>query len=373
MVSTLVTLVAGAGLALVILWDAFESVLVPRRIGRRIRLTRYFYLGAWFVCRAMARRIRNASRRESLLGFFPPLSQIMLLGLWASGLIVAFALLQAGARGVAGLEPMTIPTQLYLSGETFFTLGFGDITPATAFGRSLSVIEAGVGFGFLGVVIGYLPTMYAAFSQREIEISLLDARAGSPPTAVEFLRRARVHGDGTVSDALRHWEIWSAQLLENNISYPQLVYYRSQHTNQSWMATLTVILDASALLIVTDHPSKRQAELTFAMARHAMVDITQIFIHRYVPSTVDRLPAREFARLCERASNPAELSSHAVEEHLAELRRLYEPYAQALAAHLLYDLPPWIHAAPRRDNWRGGPWDKQLAATAEEIHVEDHF
>jgi hypothetical protein len=373
-VSTLLLTLAGLALGLVILWDAFETVLVPRRIGRRVRLTRYFYLAIWFLWRETARRIRRASRREAWLGFFAPLSQIMLLVLWATGLIVAFALLQGAAIGWGHRPPMGIPTQLYLSGETFFTLGFGDITPTTTFGRWLSVFEAGVGFAFLGVVIGYLPTMYSAFSQREIEISLLDARAGSPPTAAEFLRR-NAGSDGVVIDGLRRWEAWAAQLLETHISYPQLAYYRSQHTNQSWLAALTSILDSSALLIASRHPALGQAELTFAMARHAIVDITQLFIHRYMPPPVDRLPSDELARLRElvEGSGAEALGEPEVEEELGKLRLLYEPYAQALAAFLLYDLPPWIHPESRRDNWRGGPWDKRLAAAATVADTDEHF
>jgi len=89
-----------------------------------------------------------------------------------------------------------------MSGETFFTLGFGDFTPTTTLGRFLAVVEAGLGFGFLGTVVGYLPTMYSAFAQREIEISMMDARAGSPPTAVEFLRRTNPSGDCQLCDSM---------------------------------------------------------------------------------------------------------------------------------------------------------------------------
>src|SRR5262249_18382453 len=138
---------------------------------------------------------------------------------------------------------------VYMSGETFFTLGFGDITPSTPLGRVLAVLESGLGFGFLGTVVGYLPTMYAAFAQRETEISLMDARAGSPPTASELLRRAAQGGDAWCTEVLRTWERWCAQLLEAHISYPQLAYYRSQHSNQSWLGALTTILDSTALLL----------------------------------------------------------------------------------------------------------------------------
>jgi hypothetical protein len=176
---------------------------------------------------------------------------------------------------------------------------------------------------------------------------------------------------------MREWERWAAQLLETHISYPQLAYYRSQHGNQSWLGALTAILDSSALVMAaTEGPAFRQAKLTFAMARHALVDITQIFVRSAPAVIADRLPAAALAELRRRlASGPV---AHGLDdsfgERLETIRLLYEPYAQALAAFLLIELPPWFHAEPRRDNWRRGPWDKQLAAKADAGRLdEDHF
>jgi hypothetical protein len=370
MLAPLLELLAGAALASLTLWDAFETILVPRRIGRRVRFTRYFYRFTWRLWRALARGVARPSRRETLLGVYAPLSLILLLACWASGLVLAFAVMQRAALGLAGLPPDAMGRLLYLSGETFFTLGFGDITPGTNLGKALAVAEAGMGFAFLGTVIGYLPTLYATFSEREIAISMLDARAGSPPTAGEFIARSRAGGDAVKDAALRDWERWSAQLLETHISYPLLAYYRSQHVNQSWLATLTMILDACALVLVGSDPTlKPQARLTFAMARHALVDLMQQFVSRRPPPSRDRLPAAELTRLVEHLGLPG--STHAYEQHLADLRQLYEPYAQALADHLLYELPSWVPAVHHTDNWRRAPWDLPHAHAAEVD--DDHF
>jgi len=373
--ATLLAGVAGVVLVLLILWDAFETVLVPRRIGRRVRLTRYFYIVLWRIWRAIAVRLRG-SRREMLLGFFPPLSLILLLLCWASGLIFAFALIEIATGQAAGLPARSFGTLLYASGQTFFTLGFGDFTPSTPWGRFLAVLEAGLGFGFLGTVVGYLPTMYAAFSQREIEISLLDARAGSPPTAAEFLRRASKLEDGRLGEILGDWERWAAQLLETHISYPQLAYNRSQHGNQSWLAALTVILDSTAVLLARPGaPGAGQARLTFAMARHALVDITQVFVREFTS-----VPGERFSPECLSVlaapfgviTSPEE--AREFEHHLAELRLLYEPYARALAAFLLFPLPPWEYTTPRPDNWQRAPWDKLLAERQGAAPAtDDHF
>ena len=178
-------IVFGVIIICVVLLDAFETVVLPRRVTRHFKLTAWFYRRTWIPWRKIARSIRTSSRQQSFLGYFGPLSLIMLLAFWAAGLIFSFALLQYGIGGheQLGNEPITFARILYHSGETFFTLGYGDIVPTSAGARALSVFEAGMGFGFLGVVIGYLPVVYGSFSRREIQISMLDARAGSPPTA----------------------------------------------------------------------------------------------------------------------------------------------------------------------------------------------
>jgi hypothetical protein len=369
---------AGLALVLIIVWDAFETILVPRRIGRRVRLTRYFYILAWRVWRALALRVRKTARREGLLGFFGPLSLILLLFCWAFGLITAFALLEFACSGAAGFGARSFGTLLYMSGETFFTLGFGDILPTTTVGRMLGARRSGTRVRLPGTVIGYLPTMYSAFSQREIEISLMDARAGSPPTAAEFLRRTAVSGrDDLCDEILASWERWSAQLLETHISYPQLAYYRSQHSNQSWLGALTVILDSTSLILARGGmPEASQAQLTFAMARHALVDITQIFVRRLPHGVHDRLTPEAVRMLRAELAGTA-LSAPADDEYLprlARLRRLYEPYADALAGFLMLTLPPWAHDERRRDNWQGGPWDKLLSARPASLAPDDdHF
>ena len=358
-----------------IVWDAIETVLVPRRIGRRFRITRGFYIVTWRSWRALVAPVQRAGRREAILGVYGPLSLVMLLALWATALIVAFAMMGWAVQTHAETARRGLPLLLYMSGETFFTLGYGDFTHASALGRFLSVLEGGLGFGFLGTVVGYLPTMYSAFSSREIEISLMDAHAGSPPTAAEFLRR-NPPGTTGCAERLRTWERWSAQLLETHISYPQLAYYRSQHVNQSWLASLTMILDSTAVILARSGDGMHeQAHHTFAMARHALVDITQVFFRKYHPPERSRMTDAQLAAIrgAIAAGGGAPVSPAAFERRLAELRILYEPYAQALATFLLLELPPWAHLEPRRDNWERGPWDRLLPGTEEALRHEEHF
>jgi hypothetical protein len=285
----------------VVLWDAFETIILPRRVTRKLRLTRIYYRSTWRPWRALSRQLRRAKQRDLFLGFYGPLSLLFLLIVWATGLIVGFAILHwADSSAFQTTDgQVALTTDLYLSGSTFFSLGLGGVIPRTVFGRAIVVVEAGIGFGFLAMVISYLPVIYQAFSRREITISLLDARAGSPPTAAELLRRLRQdHRMEALQPLLQEWERWSAELLESHLSYPMLAHFRSQHQNQSWLGALTAILDISALLIADLEGSDRpQAKLTFAISRHAAVDLAQTFAVAPLNRTEGRLSASELAQL----------------------------------------------------------------------------
>jgi hypothetical protein len=375
-------LIAGIVLIFVILMDAFETVVLPRRIKRKIRITGWFYRNTWGLWTRIGRHIKSANRREGFLAYFGPLSLIPLMGFWALGLIFGFACVQygLGEHLTMGNEKIAFGKVLYMSGQTFFTLGYGDITPTSAAARALAVMEAGMGFAFLGVVIGYLPVIYNSFAVRETEISLLDARAGSPPSAAEFLGRLGCCPEQTVLDEIfRDWERWCADLLSSHISYPVLVYFRSQHSNQSWLSAVTVMLDVTSLVMTgVDGIHPDQAKLTFAMARHAVVDLAQTVNAKYSPHDDDRLTAADRTRLrTELAWRGVTLNDKAgAAERLAELRAVYEPYLHALSRRLLMTLPPWIHTNRMKDNWQGGPWDRAIQARALEHPghaADDHF
>ena len=374
--------IAGILSILAILLDAFETVVLPRRVRRSFRISSWFYRRTWIPWREIAQRIPGQSRRENFLGYFGPLSLIFLLALWAAGLIFGFAFLQygAGEHFRYGGEPITFGLLVYHSGETFFTLGYGDVIPSSGVARALAVTEAGLGFGFLAVVIGYLPTIYSSFSRREIEISLLDARAGSPPSATELLARFGNCPQQDILDQIfKDWERWAAEVLESHISYPALSFFRSQHNNQSWLGALTTILDGSALVLAgVDGLRKEQAKITFAMARHAMVDLAQVVDASYNPTFPDRLPPEELNRLRETLAGRAVKLNDGVEfeRKLNYLRSQYEPYAAGIALNLSITLPPWIHDEKRKDNWQGGPWDRAIQARSlagRLQHMDEHF
>lgn len=349
-----------AGMACIFfaLLDAFETVILPRRATGRFRMTRLFYTVTWFPWRWAAVLVRHPRKRETLLSFYGPLSLVLLIGAWAAALILGFALIYyAIPNAFVDPRPTAHPfiTDLYASGTTIFTLGLGDVIPHTLLIRVLVVLEAGIGLGFVALVIGYFPVLYGAFSRREVNIALLDARAGSPPTAFELIRRHSFEG-GThaLVILLEEWERWSAELLESHISYPLLCLFRSQHTSQSWLSAITAVLDTCALLIASiQEESARQAQLTFAMARHALVDLSQVYSQAPVTNAPDRLPPDRYRaiydQLCQAGVRVCRDDQSSV--RLNELRALYEPYAETLSRFLVMPLPPFHLDHPKKDNW----------------------
>jgi hypothetical protein len=292
--------------------------------------------------------VGNTSGQSGRHGLQPqPQATCALPALWAFCLVLGFAAIH-WSTGTNLADPHhgnSFGTSMFFSGETFFTLGLGDVAPTSTLARVVTVVEAGTGFGFLALVIGYLPVLYQCFARRELAITLLDARASSPPSAGELLRR--IPGDENLIDLLRDWERWSADLLESHLSYPVLAYFRSHHDHQSWLAMLTVVLDTSAALLASERTGLHgQAKLTFAMARHTAVDLAQV-----LRSNPDGQPERRLPP----ADTWAPILPHGVQapvsSRLALLRDMYEPYCSALSKQLALPLPEWLPSQRQQDDW----------------------
>jgi hypothetical protein len=387
-------MVIGTLLCMGVALDAFQTIILPRRPAGRFRLTNLFYIVTWSPWSAVTRRIQREKLRDQVYSIYGPLSLLLLLVVWAVLLIVGFSLLYFALgtpftdamKNHLGGRRFDILTDLYVSGTTLFTLGLGDVVPRIPAARAVIVFESGVGLGLVALVVGYLPVLYGAFSRREVAVALLDARAGSPPTAAELLTRHGFEGgDIALIELLAEWERWAAELLESHVSYPILCYYRSQHDNQSWLSAIVAVLDACALLIASQLPKPtsgvpaRQAQLTFAMARHALVDLGHVFhldakIKILAETAPDRLTPADFRHLCS-VLGPSDIELCGDENsssRLRQLRAMYEPNAQALATYLGLGLPLWIAEPRERDPWRKVA---QLRATPDILlgtqHVSD--
>lgn len=365
-------LVGAAAVVLIlwVLWDTFETILLTRRVPARLRISRLVLTWLWRLWSAIGRRIATRGRRETFLSLYGLLSIMGLLIVWAAGLVVGFAMLHwadgshlAGVIGTGGgVAGAGFGADLYMSGTTFFTLGLGDLHPMTAASRFVTVVEAGTGFGFLALVIAYVPVLYQSFARREARITMLDEWAGSPSSAAVMLRRSfEARDPNVISPLLKDWETASAEILESHLSYPILCFFRSQHDNQSWLASLVTILDTCALVIVgVEGIDPFQARLTFAIGRHALVDLSQTFRLKPEPAERLRMSDAELAELRTWLGSAGVRLSEGAEADakLAELRDLYTPYAHQLSRVLLMPLPSCLPPPRARYNWETTAWGK---------------
>lgn len=366
----------GLLLNIYILTEVFEALVLPRRVTHPYRFTRLYYRAGWRVWRAAVRVFRVPRRQQTALSIFGPLSLLILFALWAIGLIFGFGVMH---HAIAP-RPAGFWESVYLSGTTFTTLGYGDVTPTTPPARILAVAEAATGFGYFAVVISYLPVLYQTFSRREAFIALLDARAGSPPAAGVMLLRTppTIEGDRTLGAFLAEAERWAAEVLEGHLSFPVVGFYRSQHDNQSWLAALTCILDACALLLtVVEGADRNQARLTFAMARHTVVDLGLTLRRLPQAPTEERLPESRLSDLLTALKTAGvKLRDDATSRSkLLELRGLYEPFIAGLAAFFSLVVPVVWPTDERPDNWQTSAWMRR----ADTLHAleappdDDHF
>jgi len=363
----IVAAIAGILLLIAVLWDTFETIVMPKTVSRKLRLTALYYKFAWRFWAGTVRHMRDTPRRIAVLGAFGPLSLLLLMAMWATLLVVAFALIHFGLGSLDGTNHLGFGSDLYFSGTTFFTLGIGDVTPVYGLGRFLTVLEAGSGFGFLAVIVSYFPVLYQAFSRRENLIVLLDSKAGSDPSAGELLRRhAAAHAMPQLIQLLKEWEVWSAQQLETFLSYPVMAFYRSQHDDQSWLCALTAIMDTCALISggIEGDPDWEdelvfQAQATFAMARHVVVDLAYLLNIGPTKNPKKRSSPEAWEnmlKVLEEAGLKLDPNGKPiVREHL----ELYEPYVVSLARDLFFVLPSWAPMAGALDNWQTTAWDSR--------------
>ncbi len=354
--------ILGGALVVLMLAEIFLTFLLPRRVKRDPRLVRTVFAYGWRPWRRFARRL-SAQAADTMLGIYGPLGVIVNLVLWVAGMMLGYACLQwaAGSHLGAGHRAVGFGDDLYFSAATMTTDGPASLGAHSAFARAVQVIDAGSGLAVLAIVIGYLPALYQAFSRREATVSQLDARAGSPPSPGRLVLRTTQRGGWDALCAyLAGWEQWVAELMETHLAYPVLGYFRSQHVNQNWLAAMCTVLDACAFMIAAaPRESVDSARFTFAIARHAVVDLSYSFHAGPTPPAHDRLPPEDLGELLRQLSaagvEPA-VDAATVAERLTHTRALYEPYVCALSSHLELALPAWLAPDSPNDNWRNTDW-----------------
>jgi hypothetical protein len=340
---------AGATVIVFTLAEFFVAFLLPRRVRHEPRVARMILVAGWRVWRFLARRL-PARSGDTMLGFYGPVLLLFAIALWAVALIFGFALLQwAGGSHVVRGGGGGFDDDLFFSAGGFLSASM-QLSPSTSLARVLFLAEAACGFGVLFVAIGYLPAIYQAFSRREVAVAQLAPRAGTPPTAGALLTRSGRRGGWPDLDLyLAEWEGWAAELMETHLSYPALAYFRSQHVDQNWLAALTSVLDACVFAIAAapEKPEVEAAEITLAIGRHALADLSHVLRARPGRFDPPRLGSDDFAALWELAARSGLdlMAKEEVEPRLSELRDGYEPLVAGLSRALELAPPSWLPPA----------------------------
>jgi hypothetical protein len=328
------------------LLDVFRTLVMPRAARGRLRLSRLMFLFLWRPWRWVALRARTEEGRERILAGAAPMSLFVLLGLWAALCVVGFGLVLWSplfVDGVHGTSSESLTTSLYLSGTSLFTLGFGDVV-ATGATRAIVIVEAATGLGLVAVVIAYLPVLYQSFNRREVGLLMLDARAGSPPSGAELLRRAGGAGvRRSLPRLFREWERWAADVLESHLSYPFLAFFRSPHDNTSWVTSLGAMLDAAALVMssVDDDGCADDARMLYATGTHAVEDLFYYFRLPERPGVIERAEFDHVLADLKEAGIPLKPPDEAWKA-FGELREVYGGRLNALAVRITVPPAQWI-------------------------------
>jgi hypothetical protein len=356
--------VLGGGLVVMMLVEIFVTFLLPRRVKRDPKIVRSVFAYAWRPWRRLARALPPQGA-DTMLGIYGPFGVLLNLVLWVAAMMLGYGCLQWAGHSqlsqLGGAHGVDFGDDLFFSAATMASSGTAGLAAHSAFARVVQVIDAGSGLAVIAIVIAYLPALYQAFSRREATVSQLDARAGSPPSAGRLvLRSAQPGGWPALNLYLAGWEKWVAELMETHLAYPVLAYFRSQHVNQNWLAAMCTVLDACAFTVAAAPAGTvDSARFTFAIARHAVVDLSYSFHVAPSAPALDRLPAEDLEQLLQQLREVgvepgADLAT--ITKRMAGMRALYEPYINALADRLELSLPPWLAPESPSDNWRNTEW-----------------
>lgn len=267
--SRVLLFLAGAVLVALTLLSAVQTFVLPR--SARDPLVKLVFWGMRGLFNLRLRSTKDFMSRDGVLAFYAPMSLMAVLFAWYILVMLGYAMM---FRAI-GVESWY--HALRDSGSSLVTLGF---EPVQTLGQSLLAFsEAIIGLLLVALLIAYLPTMYSAFSRRETLVTLLEVRAGAPPSAVEMIKRYhRIHGMSRLGEVWRNWEIWFADVQESHTSLGMLAFFRSPEPSHSWVTSAGVVLDAAALtMAVVDVPYDPQAALCIRAGYLALRQIAEFF------------------------------------------------------------------------------------------------
>ncbi|HEY5256963.1 MAG TPA: potassium channel family protein [Candidatus Baltobacteraceae bacterium] len=343
MALNVVALVVGLLLIWITLRDVFQSALVPRAAFSHWRVSMIQTRWLWRLWPPAAARYRDPLQREAVLATFAPFNMVLLLVTWVVVTGLGYGLIFYALREQLRPADIDFVSALYFAGASMLTIGYGDIVAITPLARFVAVVAGATGLGIVTVVMSYLFQVVGAFGKRETFVVALSARAGTPPSGVGLLE---VHGyAGAIDDlpnVLRDGQAWAAALTQTHVANPMLTYFRSNQGDQSWIATMAVLLDAASLVLSTvDGVPHAQASFMLTTGRRAIHDITA---NRHIPPSNVEVARHQFDAACARLTR----SGYTIREpdtswtEFCRLRRTYGAQLHALAHY--FHIPPsmWI-------------------------------
>ena len=271
--------VVGLTIIVVVFYDLFQSVVLPRPAVRKVQLARGVVRPLWYVWRWVSQRTSAVDRSEGRLAAFAPIALLILFAIWATALVVGYGLLIDGLAEEMRPVPPDLITSLYISASTLVPLAYGDFVPEGGLVRIVIVAESATGVGLAALAITLLFSLYESFREREQLVISLDALAGAPPSGVQILETSAELGmRGNLKDTFDEWREWSAMVLESHLAYPLLVYFRSSHDNEAWVNSFGAVMDAAVLVMSTvEDGAEGPARLLFTVGNHLVEDFNWVF------------------------------------------------------------------------------------------------
>ena len=331
-----IELILGSIMVVSTLVDIFQSVVVPRPTRRSLRLAPFLLDRMWPLWKWIALRFPSAKYRAACLGIYAPLTVVVLLLVWGIALIFGYGLLFLALQGELQPRLNDLGTALYFAGTSLLTLGFGDFVATGGITRALALCAGASGLAIASGVISMFFSLYSSLGHREVLVTMLHNRAGSPPSGVILLETyARLKMLEDLPGFLAAWEEWSAEVLIGSLSYPVLPYFRSARPYESWVSALGALLDAATLIMscIEDGPAG-PAHLLYQSGCELVNDLKDYF--QISPArTQAETPRRSFEAAYTRLKS-AGFCLADPETALASFIVLRSAYAEALHSLMKY-------------------------------------
>src|SRR6266852_2680824 len=272
-------IVGGLALLLVVLYDIFQSVVLPRPAINKLATVRYLVRGIYWIWRWVGNQMSSIPRRERWLAAYGPLAVLTIFTAWGLALVLAYGLIIDGVRDEMRPVPDSFGTSVYFSATTLVPLSYGDFVPEGVPARLATIAESATGVILAALAITLLFSLYESFQRREELVVTLDAFAGAPPSGVQMLETAASHGmPEELVKTFDDWRQWAAAVLESHLAYPMLVFFRSSHDNEAWLNSLGAVMDAAILVMSTvEDKSEGPAKLMYRVGNHLVEDLSWYF------------------------------------------------------------------------------------------------